>query len=83
MNIFPERLAKPTRENVRFTPHSEELLLIGRRAGRESAITDQFPALGSDCRKTCGFLAWADASLIGGLMAIAGNDRDCEMAEIG
>ena len=58
---------------VRFARRFEGNLAIRRGSGRESAITHQFPALESECRKTYGFLACADASLIGHLMAFLEN----------
>jgi hypothetical protein len=56
-------------EIVRFTQHSEETFLLGRRAERESAITYEFSAL-SVCRKTDEFLP-VTAAVIGRFSAFA------------
>jgi hypothetical protein len=41
--------------HVRFTPHSEEIWLVGRRAWHDSAITYEFSALGACAEKRMSF----------------------------
>ncbi len=48
-------------ENVRFTPHSEETFLLGRRAGRDFAITYEFSARGA-----CAAIRMSFRSLLSG-----------------
>jgi hypothetical protein len=60
-------------KNVRFTPHSEESFLIGRRARRDSAITYEFPAPRTVCQKTDEFPVPVTPSLIGRFSPIAEN----------
>jgi hypothetical protein len=49
------RTTNRRRQNVRFTPGSEEAFLIGRRAGRDSKITYEFVARGACAEKRMSF----------------------------
>jgi hypothetical protein len=60
-------------KKVRFTPRPELIFLIGRRAGRDSGITYEFPARGRQCRNTDEFPVPVTAALIGRLMAFLEN----------
>jgi hypothetical protein len=58
-------------QKVRFTPHSEDTFLIGRRAGGDSAKTYEFSARGACVEKRMSFRI--TTALIGGFSPIAEN----------